>query len=184
MIEGNRPAKRVIVDELNRCLRQALGRTVDYWISYDVGGGAQPLHVHGEVACLPDEREKVEAALRKAGGKWGGNYIMRRARQAHICDNSTDGYWVTYSTKKLRSTGSIEVLQEGIFVTAGLKREARELYDAVRPYVRLDGKGLKAAASGADESVDVSGRAAAGDPGDGRWRRYGSSGNGYRGSGY
>jgi hypothetical protein len=170
---------RHMSQRLTRSLEKALGRKVDYWFSYDKGDSDDPFdHLHGELRCLDgNEHPKILAALREAGGPGYGGNNKHRETQAHIDAHNVDDIWVSYSIKarSKRTKFGIDLttgriikgerepawIERPAFITERLKREARELYDAVRPYVRLDGKGLKAAASAADESVDVSGRAAA-----------------------
>lgn len=111
-------AIRHMSQRLTRNLEKALGgKKIDYWFSFDKGESEDAFdHLHGELACLPDEHAKVLAALREAGGTgYGGN---------------------------------------------NKHREARALYDAVRPYVRLDTKASnpKPAVSVAGESLTLPGR--------------------------
>jgi hypothetical protein len=55
---------------VTKALKRSLGCSVPYWFVIEEGDEKGELHIHGEIAFVPELRKQVRASLKSAGGKW------------------------------------------------------------------------------------------------------------------
>ena len=115
---------------LQRALKAAFNRSVDFWFGIDVSAEGRP-HLHGGVAVLIDEQASLLRSLTQAGGKWASAHGV--GHQAHI-GQRLDDEWAAYAVKTI---GPSRREEYGcmISVTDNIRRQAKRAFDSEREYV-------------------------------------------------
>ena len=117
-------------DRLVKALRNAFGGAREFVFGIEATRDGR-WHLHGALDAVPDEREKAEEALRRAGGIWGASSHRERQAHARTLVWSPDG-WARYVLKAMGATKARLGIKSVLSVTRGCRERAEALWEATR----------------------------------------------------
>jgi hypothetical protein len=120
-------------DSMKRCLSRSLykqlGYDTLYWFCVDISKAGH-LHLHGGIIAHPLELERIDAALRHAGGH-KPKTSAENDHMVHFNPQQCDWGWVQYA---FRNRGAVRkaIIGRTFSITGPLRAEAKELYHGCR----------------------------------------------------
>lgn len=115
--------------QIDRDLVRAGFDRLPWWFSVDVEGDR--LHLHGGMLLADEDVPKVDAALRRAGGKMTGIAAKYQLDMKPRCDHG----WATYA---IRNRGRVRPVigDHTVSISQPLRSQARWLYERYREIMR------------------------------------------------